>query len=779
MRKNLTLLFVVLSVALLVGPSTASAQCPDRDPLRNPYFGDLHVHSSYSFDSILFGVTDGPREAYDFAQGAPATLPPYDVPETMQLRRPLDFAAVTDHAEFFAEGQICTVPGHPGYDSPLCQDYRGLVEDQLDSSTADPPTALQVFLQLGILLVAPSPMRNEGVCGPGAVDCPPVSASVWADIQAAAEEKNAPCDFSTFHGWEWTANASPTSGGPAGLHRNVIFRSDSVPSAVVSYIEETTVEGLWDSLLTSCIDGDPDCDALTIPHNSNFSNGNMFTPFNSDDGTPLSAEDAAFRASIEPIVEIHQHKGSSECRPGSNSNDELCGFESYDRIGPLGDPIPGIFVPPLSFVRNGLKEGLAQEQALGVNPFPLGFIGSTDGHNAAPGATFEADFGPDGHQGANDWGPEQILNVRNGSGIEANGGGLAVVWARENTRAELFDAIRRREVYGTSGSRPIVRTFAGNLPKNLCDDPDFVAEGYKNGVPMGAELGAVRGGSSPRIAVLATQDPGPPGEPGTLLQRIQIVKGWVDEGGTTHEQVFEVAGDPDNGADVDLNTCTPQGPGSASLCTVWRDPEFDPDQRAFYYARVLENPTCRWNTHLCNSLAVDCNAPGELANCCNDAFPKTIQERAWTSPMFYRPEALGRVRARVKFGKQPGEDVLDLNVRARSFPSGIDLTTEDVTIELLDDQGVAYSATLPAGTLEVKGKSYVYSHPAGQIAGLRFVNIRVTDKGRLRLRAKTRPADLSTFEQADSELELRVVLGGETLTHRRVWEFANGRLQTR
>ncbi len=770
-------LVALLFSTVLAG--TSYGQCPDNDPQRNPYFGDLHVHSSYSFDAIMFGVENGPREAYDFARGAPVPLPPFDLGETAQLRRPLDFTAVTDHAEFFGEGQICSVPGLPGYNSQLCTDYRGVVEANQDSSTINPPGAIGVFLNFAVPLLIPNPTRDEDICGPGAVDCPPASATVWADIQAAAEEKNAPCDFSTFHGWEWTANTSPTAPGLAGLHRNVIFRSSTVPSTAVSYIEANSVEELWDSLVTTCIDGNPDCDALTIPHNSNFSAGQMFAPFNSDDGTPLSKEDAAFRASIEPVVEIHQHKGSSECRPGSGSSDELCAFESLDRESPLGVPSPGVVVPPLSFVREGLKEGLAQEHALGLNPFPLGIIGSTDGHNGASGATHEADFGFDGHQGSNDWSAERILNIQNGSGIESNGGGLAVVWAKENTRAELFDAIRRREVYGTSGTRPIVRTFAGNLPKNLCDDPDFVGEGYKNGVPMGGELGAVRGSSSPRIAVLATQDPGPLGEPGTLLQRVQIVKGWVDGNGGSHERVYDAAGDPDNGADVDLNTCTPQGTGFASLCTVWRDPDFDADQSAFYYARVIENPTCRWSTHLCNSLAVDCNNPGQFANCCNTNFPKTIQERAWTSPVFYRPGALGKTRGKVKFGKQAGEDILDLNLRARSFPTSIDPGAEDLTIELLDDNGVAYAATLPAGTLQAKGSRFTYNSPAGQIAGIRFVTLRVSDKGRFRLRVKTRPIDLSTFEQEDGEIELRVSLGDETLTHRRIWEFKGGKLQTR
>jgi len=776
LRGRPLLVAIVCLVAALGAPETR-AQCPDKNPLRNPYFGDLHVHSAYSFDAIFFGTTAGPREAYDFAQGASIALSPYDIGETVQLRRPLDFAAVTEHSEFLGEGQICTVPGVAGYDSPICQQYRDVVEANFDSSTFNATDTLLLFLQLAPPLVSTNPMRNEAICGPGGIDCPAQASLIWADIQAAAEEKNGPCQFTTFLGWEWTAGTSPGAGGQAQLHRNVIFRSAHVPSSVISFFEEPTVEGLWESLVTSCFDADPDCDALTIPHNSNFSNGKMFTPFNSDDGTPLSAEDAAFRASIEPVVEIHQHKGSSECRPGALSNDELCGFESLDRITPLGNPVPGIVVPPLSFVRNGLKEGLAQEQTLGVNPFPIGFVGSTDGHNADPGATSENEYGAKGHQGVNDWSDERILNVQNGTGIESNGGGLAVIWAAENTRAALFDAIRRREVYGTSGTRPILRTFAGDLPRDLCNDPTFDAKGYMGGVPMGGEIGAVRGSKSPRFAVRALQDPGAPGEPGTPLQRIQMVKGWVDSSGTTHEKVYEIAGDPNNGATVDLNTCTPQGSGFSSLCTVWQDPDFDPSQRAFYYARVLENPICRWHRALCNGIAVDCNNPGVFSNCCNGAYPDTVQERAWSSPVFYRPEAAGRVRGRINFGKDPGEDILNLSLRAQSFPAGIDPGSEDLSIELVDDDTI-YAVTLPAGSLQKRGQGWSYRNPAGQLGGLRFVAVSLSAKGRLRFRAKTARIDLSTAEASSHEVELRVSIGSETLTHRRLWKFASGKLGT-
>jgi Protein of unknown function (DUF3604) len=319
-----------------------------------------------------------------------------------------------------------------------------------------------------------------------------------------------------------------------------------------------------------------------------------------------------------------------------------------------------------------LKSGLAQEKAVGANPFKLGFVGSTDTHSAVPGGTDEANF--QGHQGSDDSDPEGLLG-----GVANSPGGLAVVWAEENSRDSIFAAMRRRETYATSGTRPVVRFFAGwDLPADLCNRPDFVQTGYAQGVPMGGDLRA--GGSSsssPRFAVMAQKDPGtgPDGTPGaperqcvqtrvgTKLQRLQIVKGWVDAAGAQHEKVWDVAGEADNGAGVDPRTCAPTGPGHNALCAVFEDPQWDPKQPAFYYARVLENPTCRWSTYTCKRSGLDPFRPQEcqerlertpedqrqtFAICCKMVpgpnadpakaeIPRIEQERAWTSPVWYRP----------------------------------------------------------------------------------------------------------------------------------------------
>jgi hypothetical protein len=288
-------------------------------------------------------------------------------------------------------------------------------------------------------------------------------------------------------------------------------------------------------------------------------------------------------------------------------------------------------------VRGALKQGLVQHAELGVNGLRFGIVAATDTHLGTPGLV--AEDGYPGHGGAgtagNELGADSLPDV-----LEFGPGGLAVVWAEENQRDSLFDAMQRREVYGTSGTRPEVRLFAGfDLDEELCEDPAFVAKGYETGVPMGGELPEPAEGAALRVAVSALRDPGTNTAPGMPLQRIQLVKGWVADG-TAHEQVLDVAGGP-NEAGVDTATCTPHGEGHDRLCSVWTDPDFDPTEPAFYYARVLENPTCRWSQHLCIERDVDCSDPASvpegLARCCAPDHVKTIQERAWTSPVWVLP----------------------------------------------------------------------------------------------------------------------------------------------
>jgi hypothetical protein len=630
----------------------AERRCVGYDALRNPYFGDLHVHTTYSLDANTQGTIVGPHEAYRFALGEPLGIQPYDengqALRTTRLARPLDFAAVTDHAELFGETEICTNPDYLGYNAPECILYRSFPDQSFiifNFAAVGLPELPQFPVPPDVPLVSDLPVvgANGSIprlpyCGVGGQTCLDAAMTPWQDIQLAAatfNDSSSECRFTTFIGYEWTG--APMANN---LHRNVIFRSAVVPPIPPAYQEYPRPELLWQALDEQCaqVEG---CDYLTIPHNSNLSGGMMFETKDRF-GNDYTREFAQARQDNEPLAEIYQHKGQSEClgTTGAGANDELCSFELLPYRNFIGSQIsPAFSGAPLEqdFLRAALAEGLQLERELGANPFKYGFIGSSDTHLGTSGLT--AETGYPGHGGAGG-GARNELPAGLPDLIENSPGGLAVLWAEENTRDALFAAMRRREAYATSGQRPVVRLFGGwALPADLCGRGDFVETGYAQGVPMGGDLPPAAA-ARPRFAVSALRDPGAPGDPAEPLQRIQIVKGWVDDSGR-HERVYEVAGDADNGASVDLNTCATSGPGFASLCAVWEDPDFDPAQSAFWYARVIDNPSCRWATRQCVAAGIDCSdpeaVPEEWAGCCDASYPKTVQERAWTSPIWYAP----------------------------------------------------------------------------------------------------------------------------------------------
>ncbi len=625
---------VVLVALALASPAAAfersesRAACRERAPLRKPFFGDTHVHTSYSFDAMGQGTRTTPRDAYRFARGEAIGLPPYvdgAASNSAQLRRPLDFAVVTDHSDLLGETQICQNPDLDGYDSLICTLVRRW-------------PLLGYSLVNGYVYSNASP-RRYSFCGDGGRACHAAARQPWSATQAAAEEfydRTPSCAFTTFVGYEWT-------GMPDGnnIHRNIVFRNEEVQAAPTTYLETPTAEGLWRALSEECLDSGGRCDAIAIPHNSNVSNGLMFQT-RRDDGSPIDADDARRRSRIETLVEITQHKGDSECR--LNANDELCNFETVPWVRMMDAMQPSLWrpAPPRSFVRETLASGLGEQARVGVNPFKLGIIGSTDTHFSTPGMVDE-DTHP-GHGAGTVFAAHGIPPFPDDPRF--NPGGLAVLWAEENSRDALFAAMRRREAYGTSGPRIVARFFGGwDYPDSMCDSASFAELGYQRGVPMGSDLPPRGSDAPPVFAVSALRDPGGGGAPSTPLQRIQIVKLW-SAGGKDEQRVYEVAGTPENGAGVDLASCETHGAGADRLCAVWRDPDFDAAVPAAYYARIVENPSCRWNTYACNRNRVDCDRPetfaGTLQHCCDPQIPKTIQERAWTSPIWYTPNPAQR-----------------------------------------------------------------------------------------------------------------------------------------
>ena len=618
-------------------------RCQNFSEQRNAYFGDLHVHTMISNDAYSFGVRVDPDGAYSYAFGETVHLPLGDDPaaRAVTIDRPLDFAGVTDHAEFFGEGELCiTNPQSAVYNSEFCEIFR--------TGTGREPALLTKIM-------APVSLRDAETCGEDGERCGRAAETVWQRNIAAAEKWNDTtenCEHTAFVAYEYSSFRMGSN-----LHRNVIFRNAVVPKRPVSYLDAIREWDLWRILKEKCLDGSEQCDVLAIPHNSNISNGRMFKV---DYPGASSAEEKAARArlrmEVEPIIEIMQHKGDSECRNGLTGvlggEDELCNFEKFENLaftaitgspdvddcydGPLMDWIPQLGPRCLtrnSYVRYALTEGLEQERTIGVNPFKFGLSASTDTHNGTPGGVVERAF--PGHLGLGDaTAVQRVQYNREIPGNTSNSpGGLIGVWAEQNTRDDIFDAMKRKEVFGTSGPRIQPRFFGGwELSADLCSNPEMISAAYSQGVPMGSDLPG-KSGTAPRFLVSAAADAGTEQYPGMPLQRVQVIKGWADEEGNHHQRVYDVAGDPDNGAGVDLETCQPHGDGFAQLCTVWEDPEFDANTRAVYYLRAVENPSCRYSAWQC----LDIPEEERPADCAEPRVNPVIQERAWSSPIWYTP----------------------------------------------------------------------------------------------------------------------------------------------
>ncbi len=599
-------------------------------PNRKPYFGDLHVHTAYSLDSYINFNPVGPRAAYRFAQGEEITL---SGNRKLRPGQPLDFAAVTEHAEYLGELALCLDRDTAQYDQALCRDIRN--EDK------QPGLIARIFKTLIIRdVVSADPGREKHLCGDSNEDCLARARSVWQELQDIAEDYNQPGQFTTFVAYEWTGNTNGNN-----LHRNIIFRNRHVLPLPVSYFEASTPEKLLQQLQHGC---KAPCEFISIPHNSNQSRGRQFPAI---DNPWFSPKLAKLRSQLEPLVEIIQAKGESECQRGIGSADEFCDFEKLERrpvcTGDADAPgcsvvcdvrgQPEGCVEANNYIRNALKEGLRAEARTALNPYKFGVIGSTDTHNGSPGATDEANY--QGHHGVEDGSPAAraaMPKIKLFTPQRLKGsGGLAGVWAEANTRDSIFDALKRKETFATSGTRIVLRFFAGwDYPKIADKQINLLELGYKHGVAMGGDLPVTKTGSSPGFIVWAMK-----ANDGVNLQRIQIIKGWL-EAGRSREQTFDViCADglrpdpsshrcPDNGATVNMTDCSiSAGKGATELKGIWHDPDFDPEQRAFYYARVLENPSCRWSSY---EAIREGSAPFNNVD-------NTIQERAWSSAIWYSP----------------------------------------------------------------------------------------------------------------------------------------------
>jgi Protein of unknown function (DUF3604) len=589
----------------------ASQSAPNRpaaNPLRNAYFGDLHLHTGLSFDAYILRTNTRPNDSYAYAKGQPVNY----LGKTEQRKAPLDFLAVTDRAEYLGVLSMTADPNNPLSKTEWAK---------VNANDFKVSEAAYSKVVAGVLSGKPDAQLND----------PAYGKSAWLQIIDAAEKNYEPGKFTTFIGFEWTSAPALDRVKPQNLHRCVIFRGSKVPAMPFSAFDSLDPEQLWTYLENARNTGD---DVIAVPHNGNASNGLMFDS-KTLAGKPITRDYAERRIANEPLTEIAQGKGQSETHPLLSPNDEFARFELWETL--VGYPAPAHFMKG-SYVRQAYGVGQELQEKIGANPFKYGIEAGTDYHSGI--TSTEEDNYPGSH-GIADNDPKAVLapakySAGGESLIAIGAQGLTGAWAEENTRESIFAAFKRKETFGTSGNRIQVRMFGSwNYPADLTKQSNWIKAAYDGGVPMGSDLPpAPSGAKGPSFVVYALKDP----RMGNL-DRIQVIKVRT-KNGKSHEKIFDVAwsGDrkpdpktgkvPAVGNTVDLKTATYTNTiGSTELSGVWSDPEFDSQSYATYYARVLEIPTPRWST----IWAVKYNLP------LNEKMGNTIQERAWTSPIWYTP----------------------------------------------------------------------------------------------------------------------------------------------
>jgi hypothetical protein len=625
---------------------------------KDAFFGDLHVHTMYSFDAFIFGTTASPDDAYRYAKGGAIKHP---LGFDMQLDDPLDFYAVTDHAAWLGMLPAYADPSSRPGKLDFASDLHGLNDpENLNTNTFVRRAGLFANL-ITNELIEPSKnpikmlgayLQEDTVYGTRAYDRE-THHTAWRDIAEAAERHNNPGEFTTFIAYEFTSSGP----GQSNLHRNVIFRDNKAPIQPFSIIDSSNPEDLWDWMDNLRNLG---VESLAIPHNSNGSNGQMFQLVDWA-GNPMDDDYASKRMRNEPLVEITQVKGTSDTHPLLSPGDKWADF------GIMNNRVASPFYssPTGSYVRNAYLRGLSLDSEYKINPYKFGLVGASDTHTGAI-SDKESDFHSkigilDGTPELRGAAPltksfkEQIEG--SGANVIINGykeiggqeyidtgytewgaSGLAAVWAEDNTRESIYNAFRRKETFATTGSRIKVRFFGGYEIDDVFNKEDPINYAYLNGVTMGSDLFQSEN-KIPQFMVWALRD-----LKRAPLDRVQIIKGWTELSGKPHEKIYDVACADgrrpdsktklcrDTRAKVNLNNCRiSKNLGADELKAVWQDPDFDPNLKAFYYVRVLENPTCRWSSW-------DAIKSGEIPRA---DLPATIQERAWSSPIWYIPDNEG------------------------------------------------------------------------------------------------------------------------------------------